>query len=270
LQGEITPSGSVNANASMTAGGNLALTSCIDLIKLAEYLENQKVTTEAEQALVDALSAFDPDDLRDAFVRVAHLTGLQPNRMLDLIEQIPAVAEDITQKVDNGDPADLLRSPQTLESIADNLPLPEDARDRLAQVQDALAKHLTATFDIVNKFEALCDRSGSYDASVQATLDEICIPLDKVASAEELEFAVRLIPELLDTAEDVQVTVDSSKSTLDDIKNFLENTVNVSINAIKSVADTTFSYLTGTVKVAIDGIKDVVDKIKSIVDSLTP
>ncbi len=266
LKGRLTPSASVDAKASMGAGANISLTGCLDLIKLAEFLEKEVFTTEAEQALVDALSVFDPDELRNSLVNVAFLTGLDPNRMISLIEQIPSVADDMANRISTGDPLELLRSVSTLSNLANDLPLPLDARTNLADMESALANHLSASFDILSQFQNIC--SQPVEPGLQAAIDEICKPLNEIGLAEDLETAILLIPQLLSTTEDVQDTVNDSLTLLEQIEDFIVNTVNVSINALQNTANSILSFLQNVVNVTLNGINTAVAAIKSVVDSI--
>lgn len=110
--------------------------------------------------------------------------------------------------------------------------------------------------------------SQSVGAGLQAVIDEICKPLDEIADAEALRDAILLIPQLLNTTEAVQDTVEVSSNTLEAIRDFLVNTVNVSIDGIKNVADDTNSFLKNVVNGTVNGIKSAVDAIKGVVDSI--
>lgn len=135
LKAKITPSVGIDTKASSSAFSKIDMVSCIDLIKLAKFLEKESVTTEAEQALLDAMSVFDPDELRTTLVNVAYLTGMEPGRMLGLLERIPGVAEEISAAATSGDPLDLLRSVSTLSDISEDLPLPPVVRERLGDME---------------------------------------------------------------------------------------------------------------------------------------
>ena len=210
----IKPSLGFNAGATSSASGGLALRVCVDLMKLAKYLENQGPDNDYEERLVNVMSKFNADEVRQVMMKVAYLTGIDPGRMLRLLDNIPSTAESFGTAVSSGDPVDVLKSLQHLRGLAEDLPMPEPVRVQLKTLEKSLTGYLQSSSEIITKLGEICGQG--LGEKMEPVLDEICGIYSGFESAEWLKDAVMKLPE---AAEQVVGATDEIKGKIDDVKN---------------------------------------------------
>ncbi|TNF29161.1 MAG: hypothetical protein EP329_16460 [Deltaproteobacteria bacterium] len=273
----------VAIDGSATASGqvDVRITACFDLVKLAEFLEQQGPSSEAEAAIVQAFQSFDPIELRTKLLKAAHLVGLDPQRLMRLLDKAPAAVDQLSERLSSGNPVDIIRSVDTIEQLAADAPLPAATRQRLSQSYEALTSHLQGALDLVENIASICS-DDSLSSDVKMVLGEFCRPLELVDEAQALKDAVLLIPlvkdgvsaantaigKVQDTVDDLAVVANAIRTVAVDTWNFLSGAVMTAINGIRGVADSTWSFLVNTVNSGIQGIKSVVDRIKNLVDDV--
>lgn len=268
LKGELEPGGSVSGSLDMGGGASLRISHCLDVLKLVDVLEKQDALTEAEQAMVNAVRFFDPEELKDAFVNVAYLTGLEPNRMVNLLTRIPETTEEIAGHLTSGDPVDALRTVDTLESLAQDMPLPPPVRNALNDVHSPLADQLDKAMDFLLTMQNDICFQAYPDEGLQEVIDELCKPLGDVDFAERLQDAVLLIEDLFVVANDTAGVVGDSADTLDEVQDFLEDTVNVTINGIEDGVNEIEDFVKGALKSTVDAILTAVNAIRDVVNDI--
>ena len=261
LKLKVTPKAKIGGSQSLGAGAGLSMTGCFDLIKLAEVVAKQDVTTEAEEALIDALSAFDPEELKNTLVNVAYMTGLDPNRMLNLLERVPSVAEDLATSVGSGDPMETVRSLSTLAEFSEDLPVPPAVRDQLATMDDALAGQLRAGFDILANLQDVCQPP--LEPALEVVLAEICKPLEEVGNAEQLVDVIESITDVGAQVGRIEGIVASLNGFVRGNLTQLSVLINEIVNSARRVEPTVAAIANGIGDVAgrIDGVRGVVDSV---------
>ncbi len=203
----INPTLAFNTKGSSSASGGLGLRVCVDLMKLAKYLQTQTDTTEAEQVLVEVMSNFDPKEVSRIMMEVAAITGLEPGRMLRLLGNMPGTAKSFGTAVHSGDPVDVLKSLEQLKALAMDLPMPQPVRDQLTDMEQALTKYLQSSANIITRMGELCSQDLGTD--LEPALDEICGIYAQLDSAEELKNAVMSLPGAVDEVVGVKDAVET-------------------------------------------------------------
>ena len=283
LDGDGLAKVAIDGSATATGQVDIRITACFDLVKLAEFLEKTGPSTEAESALVAAFSNFDPVELRDKMVRAAHLVGLDPQRLMRLIDQAPAAVDELSGHLGSGNPVDIIRSVDSIERLAADAPLPAATRQRLTTSYEALTSHLQGALDLVENIQSICSDDSLSD-DVKMVLGEFCRPLELVNEARALKDAVLLIPtvndgvdaantaigHVQDTVDEVASVVRETRAIAEAIWDFVTGALKTAVDGIRGVANTTWNFLVNTVNSGINGIRSIVDDIRGIVNSLTP